>query len=93
MNQRSRAVIWLFAATCVGAYMLSGIGVDAQQHPDFTGVWTTYNEPGAAPAGRGGGPPLPMKDEARRQVERYQAIVKPTGDTPGGYCLGTGMPG
>lgn len=93
MKQRFRAATWLFAAACIGVYMLADVRVDAQQHPDFTGVWTTYNEPGAAPAGRGGGPPLPMKDEARRQVERYQAIVKPTGDTPGGYCLGTGMPG
>jgi hypothetical protein len=94
MNQRSRAVMWLFAVLCISACVLAGISVTAQQqHPDFTGVWTTYNEPGAAPAGRGGGPPLPLKDEARRKVERYQALVKPTGDTPGGYCLGTGMPG
>jgi len=94
MHQRSRAVIRLFATACVGACVLAGVSMDAQQqHPDFTGVWTTYNEPGAAPAGRGGGPPLPLKEEARRKVERYQALVKPTGDTPGGYCLGTGMPG
>jgi hypothetical protein len=94
MRQRSRAVISLLEVVCVSLYALASVSVTAQhQQPDFTGVWTTYNEPGSAPAGRGGGPPLPLKDEARRKVERYQALVKPTGDTPGGYCLGTGMPG
>jgi hypothetical protein len=26
-------------------------------------------------------------------VAKYQSLVQGTGDTPGGYCLGTGMPG
>jgi hypothetical protein len=92
MSQRSRPVIRL-CACAVAACVLLGANGAAAQHPDFTGVWTTYNEPGQAPGGRGGGPPLPLKPEARQKVERYQALVKPTGDTPGGYCLGTGMPG
>ena len=34
-----------------------------------------------------------MTDEAKKKVAAYRALVTPTGDTPGGYCLGTGMPG
>jgi hypothetical protein len=36
---------------------------------------------------------LPYTEAARRKIEEYQALVRPAGDTPGGYCLGTGMPG
>ena len=70
----------------------------AQERPDFTGVWTTYRAPGAA-QGRGGGgggaaqPELPYTPLAKQKIDEYQALVRPTGDTPGGYCLGTGMPG
>jgi len=65
----------------------------AAGEPDFTGVWTTYTEPGQARPARGAGPALPLKDEARKKVDAYRALVGPTGDSPGGYCLGTGMPG
>jgi hypothetical protein len=51
-------------------------------------------EPGAARGGRGGGGPDQFyTPEARKKREAYQALVKPTSETPGGYCLGTGMPG
>src|SRR6188508_2481304 len=83
------------AATISSSRVVCGCPVRAEaQSPDFTGVWTTYNEPGqAGGGGRGGGPPLPMTDAAKQKVSKYQALVQPTGDTPGGYCLGTGMPG
>jgi hypothetical protein len=62
------------------------------QRPDLSGVWTTYRGQGG---GRGGGAQaeLPYTDEAKRKTSEYQSLVRPTGDTPGGYCLGTGMPG
>jgi hypothetical protein len=78
------------------------------QRPDFTGVWTTYSESGQARGGqlgggggggggsrggRGGAAALPMTDEAKKKVAAYRALVGPTSETPGGYCLGTGMPG
>ena len=71
------------------------------QQPDFTGVWTNYVEPGqgrgggaaTAGGGRGGAADLPMTAEGRQKVQAYQALIKGTGDTPGGFCLGTGMPG
>src|SRR5688572_31655975 len=34
-----------------------------------------------------------MTPEGRQKVQAYQALIKGTGDTPGGFCLGTGMPG
>jgi hypothetical protein len=71
----------------------SGVAMAAEQ-PDFTGVWGTYREPGAAAPQRGAPQaPLPLKPEAQAKVDAYRALVAPTGDTPGGFCLGTGMPG
>jgi hypothetical protein len=55
-------------------------------------VWTTYTEPGQG-RGRGAGAGLPFTEEAKKKVSAYRALVGPTSDTPGGYCLGTGMPG
>jgi len=43
--------------------------------------------------GRGGGAALPMTPLGQQKVAAYRALVSPTSDTPGGYCLGTGMPG
>jgi hypothetical protein len=92
MQRRFHAASTLAAAGLVFVLFCSANA--RAQPPDLTGVWTTYNEPGAAPGGgRGGGPPLPMTDNAKQKVAKYQALVQPTGDTPGGYCLGTGMPG
>jgi len=48
---------------------------------------------GGGGGGRGGGPALPMTDVAKQKVAAYRALVAATGDTPGGFCLGTGMPG
>jgi hypothetical protein len=95
MHRGFRPAHRLLAFTGVAICLAFGSTASAQQ-PDFTGVWTTYNEPGAARgrgAGRGAGPGLPMTDVAKQKVEKYRALVAPTGDTPGGYCLGSGMPG
>ena len=68
----------------------------AQSRPDFTGVWTDYVD-SQRPAGATGGQAaavldLPLVPDARRKVEAYRKLVEPTGDTPGAYCLGPGMP-
>lgn len=63
----------------------------AASPPDLTGVWTSAD--GAA--GRAGGapvPPPPLKPDAKRRHDAFNQIVAPTGDTPGGVCLGAGMP-
>jgi len=66
----------------------------AAETPDFTGIWDIYREPGAA---RGPFRPapenLPLKPDAQKKVDAYRALIAPSGDTPGGWCLGTGMPG
>ena len=92
--------VFLLAFTVVGITGVALAQTPAARTPDLTGVWTTYRAP--APAGqaqgRGGGArgaqsELPLRPEARAKVQEYQKLVSGTGDTPGGYCLGTGMPG
>src|SRR5436190_2098194 len=65
--------------------------------PDLTGVWTTYRGPAGGTRGGGGArgaqPDVPLRPEARTKVQEYQRLIAGTGETPGGYCLGTGMPG
>ena len=66
----------------------------AAERPDFTGVWGNYRAPGAAPPQRGAPQaPLPLRPDAKAKVDAYHALVDPRGETPGGFCLGTGMPG
>jgi hypothetical protein len=69
----------------------------AQAPPDLTGVWADYvGEPVPGGVSGGGGAPapdLPYTADARAKVDAYRKLVGPTGDTPGGYCLGPGMPG
>jgi hypothetical protein len=62
----------------------------ADAQPDLTGVWRPL--PATVPAGAAGAL-LPFTEDGTRKVAEYQALVTPTGDTPGGYCLGYGMPG
>jgi len=94
MQKRSRVDVRVVAAiavlVCLG---LVRAGAAADQQPDLTGVWTTYTEPGQTQGPRGTGPELPFTAEARQKIAAYRTLVEPTGDTPGGYCLGTGMPG
>lgn len=71
--------------------LLAGIGLAQAETPDFTGIWTNY---AGGPRGRGGaGDDLPLSEEARAKIAEYRSLVSPLGETPGGYCLGTGMPG
>ena len=81
----------------VGAVLL-GLSIAgaalAAERPDFTGVWGNYRAPGEAPPQRGAPQaPLPLRPEAKAKVDAYHALVDPRGETPGGFCLGTGMPG
>lgn len=90
----ARPVACLRLALAVGLFAGLGLAQTNTKTPDFTGVWTTYRGQGAG-QGRGAGsqPELPYTEEAKRKIAEYQALVRPAGDTPGGYCLGTGMPG
>lgn len=63
------------------------------EHPDFTGVWGSYREPGeTGPGFRAPPPELPLTPDAQKKVDAYRDLVAPTGASPGGFCLGYGMP-
>jgi hypothetical protein len=74
---------------------MCGLDASAAAPPDFTGVWTTA--PGDAGTGAGGRPEAPklppFTAEAGKRIAAFQALVAPSGETPGQYCLGYGMPG
>ncbi|MFM1885059.1 MAG: hypothetical protein RL026_216 [Pseudomonadota bacterium] len=93
MKQRSTfdgmAARWAVLVVSAG---LAATSVSAAGSPaDFTGVWASAD--GAAGSrGRSVVPPAPLQPEAKRRHDTFNAIVGPTGDTPGGVCLGAGMP-
>jgi hypothetical protein len=60
--------------------------------PDFSGVWTTFR--GAGPGRNESAFPKdpPWTAEAKAKVAEYRELVTPEGLTPGGACVGYGMP-
>jgi hypothetical protein len=94
--------IGLAAASSIAlSLMLSAAPSVAQAadapRPDFSGIWTVYRPPGVA-AGPGradtGAFPKdpPFTPEAKAKVAEYRELVTPQGLTPGGACVGYGMP-
>lgn len=89
MIHRLRAI---GALLCAAACTVASVAANAA-HPDFTGVWGTYRVPGQPPAFRPQArADLPMRPEAKAKVDAYRALITPSGDSPGGWCLGSGMP-
>jgi len=73
---------------------LSGLSPAIAQtaQPDFTGVWTNYRAAGGA-GGFGGPRAQPqLTQEAQAKSDRYRQVTAGTNYTPGGYCVGGGMP-
>jgi hypothetical protein len=60
--------------------------------PDFTGVWTTADGAGNRTSFGTPVPQLPLRSEPKQRFDAFNKLVAPTGDTPGGVCLGAGMP-
>jgi hypothetical protein len=82
---KSMSVLGLALAVC---------GLSAAEAPDFTGVWTNAGRAALGGATLAGGQaPLPLVATAKTRVEAYNKLVAKSGDSPGGHCLGTGMPG
>jgi hypothetical protein len=93
-------------AGCAAALALAGLGIAAAQaqelpridgHPDFTGVWTTYRLGGGGRGGPGafnndGGGQSILTKEAQAKVDAYRAVTQGTNNSPGAYCVGSGMP-
>lgn len=65
--------------------------------PDFTGIWTASRD------GKGGAARdnfaatfneiARFTPQARAKIAEYRALVDENGDTPGAFCVPTGMPG
>jgi hypothetical protein len=86
---------WWFVARgllAAGALALAPIAAVTAQVPDLTGVWTTYRG-GGGPGGFGGPRPQPkLTQEGQAKSDLYRRITSGTNYTPGGYCVGGGMP-
>jgi hypothetical protein len=74
----------------------TGAGVAAERgvHPDFTGIWTFYAEPGQSPfAGFGAPQPaLPFTPEGKARSDEYKKLLGPENANAGAYCVDYGMP-
>lgn len=83
-----------FAAALLSSALIASFAQAADApRPDFSGVWTWNREAGGA--GRADSPwprEPPFTPEAKAKVAEYRALVEPQGLTPGGACVGYGMP-
>ena len=86
----------------LGLSLATSVALAAEAtHPDFTGLWTNGPPagpppvPGAAPPPRGApaATPSTMLPKPKARIEAYNSLVRESGASPGGVCLGTGMPG
>jgi hypothetical protein len=81
------------AACAIGvAGLLASAPAMAANHPDFSGVWTFHRASGNLFGPRWAGDKA-LKPEARAKVDAYHKLVDGKGESPGGWCVGTGMPG
>jgi hypothetical protein len=85
----------LGSVAVAGALLVMGGPTPAaeKERPDFTGVWTTYVEPGQSPRGFGRTPPnQPFTPEGRRRYDDYRKLLGPEAANPAAYCVDYGMP-
>jgi hypothetical protein len=78
------AVAWLLL--CAGTAV-------AAERPDLTGVWTNAGGPGIGGATNTAAGALPFTPLGQARVQAYQKLTGGTDDSPGAWCVGTGMPG
>lgn len=80
---------WVIAAS-IALFGLTPL--TAQSQPDLTGVWTTYRGGGGAGAFAGPRVQPKLTPEAQAKADRYREVTAGTNYSPGGYCVGGGMP-
>jgi len=95
LNRAGKYLVVTWLALCTVSAIPSEKVVE---HPDFTGLWTNgpAGPPSAAPASaapRGGGANLPLTAYGKARREAYIKLTSGTDDSPGNWCVGTGMPG
>ncbi len=84
--------LWAAAAALCSSVPFASVP-QGEQHPDLSGVWTTYIAPGQVRGPRGRrGPDLPLTPLAQQKLAVYRGLVDATSDNPGAHCLGSGMP-
>ncbi|HTW37169.1 MAG TPA: hypothetical protein VMD49_01215 [Steroidobacteraceae bacterium] len=68
-------------------------GSATASHPDLSGVWGEYFDR-SQPSIRDlrAHKDFPFTSEGRRKVDAYRALVTPSDDSPGKFCLGYGLP-
>ncbi len=78
----------------VAAFVGAAAAGPASAHPDLSGVWGAYTVPGEASVRqlRSEEMQLPFTAGGRKKVSEYRALVTPTDDSPGKFCLGYGLP-
>jgi hypothetical protein len=85
---------WRRALAAALVSLVLGSARAADTPPDLSGIWTFYNPGGGGfRRGPGAAEELPFTEEAKRKVAEYRALVAPGGESPGGFCVGSGMPG
>jgi hypothetical protein len=80
-------------AVALGLALAPALHAANAPQPDFSGVWTWNREAGQAGRADSTWPKdPPLTKEAKEKVDAYRALVAPSGATPGGACVGYGMP-
>jgi hypothetical protein len=72
------------------ALLLAASVASAQDHPDFSGAWTTYR--GGPQADRRATPEFKFTPEAQAAVADYKSVTEGTDYSPGNACVGYGLP-
>ena len=74
------------------AGLLACAATGASAAPDLTGVWSNITRTPATGTNNPGFPLPALLPGPQAKVDAFRALVAPLGETPGGVCLGAGMP-
>lgn len=80
------------AAGIVAALFCAAAVAGAPSPPDLTGVWTTAGPNTGGNSAPAAGP-LPYTPYATARLDAYRKLTDGTDDSPGRWCVGSGMPG